>query len=191
VEEEQFLFDTNSLLLASGKSKLPTCVKAYEEVQQKIHDENCQACVCWIILLECIKVLTRMYWEEAKETKKIQQKCTIKEFRDSPDFEPVRAKILEIVGSILEEYVYIEDDEHKKTDLEALFANYGDFSIDIYDVAIARLCLKYNLTLVTDDRDYLAVNKALAKRGVHPRDQLSILTANQRMLENKADDDAN
>jgi predicted nucleic acid-binding protein len=132
-----------------------------------------------------------MYWVEAKANKGIGKDWDLKTFRDSQKFESVRVDILEMVASILDEYVYIEDDEHKKNDVEALFADFDDFGIDIYDVAIARLCLKHNLTLVTDDRDFLAVNKVLAERGVHPRAQLSILTANQRMLENKGGDDAN
>jgi predicted nucleic acid-binding protein len=189
--KQKFLPDTNSLLLAHGMGGSPNRVEAYRSIEKKIRAGKGRFYICWVILLEFVRALVKVHWDEAKTDEIIPMKCKLKEFRESPQFELVRAKILEIVGSILEEYIYIEDDERKKFDLIALFDDIDDFSIDIHDVAIARLCLKYNLTLVTDDRDFLAVNKALAERGVHPRDQLSILTANQRMLENKAEDDAN
>jgi predicted nucleic acid-binding protein len=119
-----------------------------------------------LVVSEFINRFARLEHQALYLTGKAPQ--DFKQFRNSPDFQPIAQAIVAAVRKILKLAARTESG-FASVDINALLTEFEGGGYDFNDQILVRLCLSQNLKLVTHDRDF-------------KRTSVNILTANRYIL---------
>lgn len=170
---ERLFFDANIWLFLYG----PTIgyrsrqISLYADAWKRIRRAKSAVYIDALVISEFINRFSRLEYDQTANMNQRYRK--FKDFRKSPDFQPIANDIASQVQRILA-YAHQCGSCFESIDLNAMMNEYSQGAADFNDLVIAELCMKNQFTLLTDDADFnLPVSKGL-----------SLMTANRRLLGN-------
>jgi predicted nucleic acid-binding protein len=170
----RILLDTNVwiLIFDFDARSMPYKMETYSDAYGRLLKGNNTIIVNDYILGEFCNRCTKIQYENDKRRSgNLSAFPTYKEYRSSDDFrqtmETVRDVCLNIIGD--HEFVSVADAHY---DIDAVIQRFSRGDIDFSDIILIDFCLKEDLYLMTDDRDF-------GGRG------LRLITANRRLLQRR------
>jgi len=162
--EDKLLLDTNIWMLVFGPQKPRNWrVATYSQAFARILAAKCQIYIDVLIVSEFINAYSRLKWNV------MGQPCgDFKQFRKSPDFNPIAQDVAADVGRVLKCCSRVESG-FESLDINGLVEEYSAGDSDFNDQVISALCKRNGFKLVTDDGDFCGQN-------------IPVVTANRRLL---------
>ena len=170
--EDKLFFDANIWLFIYGpqKQKNTVTMKAYSSAFRRILEAQSRIYIDVLIISEFINTYARQKWGILKKLGDISMTSmeNFKNFRDSPEFNPLAQEIADNTRRILKHCSRIESG-FEALEINSLINEYASGGRDFNDQVFRELCRDKGLKLVTNDGDF---------RG----QGIPILTANNRLL---------
>jgi len=165
-KDERFFLDANIWLSVYGPlAYLRRKTSIYADALSSIRKIGCFIFIDVLILSEFINTCAR--WEHKQSSLGIKR---FKDFRKNEAFVPIAKDIAANAKRIIKQ-CQCYDSNFASIDIEALLTEFEKGNSDFNDQIFSEICKNKKLILVTDDGDF-------------KNSELSILTANSRLLEN-------
>ena len=161
-------------------------VKTYSNVFDRILDAESQIYIDVLVVSEFINTFARQEWKLAKQALELAKQegdlteqeyelakshlCSFKNFRNSPNFDPIAQGIAAAAKQIMKHCSRVESC-FTTLDIGNLLTNYDTGNFDFNDQVITEICKSNGFTLITNDSDFKT-------------QEIPILTANQSLLRN-------
>ena len=170
--EDKLFLDANIWLFIYGPQEQRNTRKMsiYSSAFHRILEAQSRICIDVLIVSEFINTYSRLKWHILKGLGDISETSMekFKNFRNSPEFEPVAQEIADNTKRVLKHCSRVES-SFETLKLDSLINEYAKGGTDFNDQIFVELCREKELKLVTDDGDF-------TDKGI------SILTANNRLL---------
>jgi len=168
IETDKLFFDANIWLSLYGPQGAPNDPKTqiYSNALAEAMRAKSQIWVDVLVVSEFINRLARIEYDIQYPNK--SRRPDFKQFRNSPDFQPIAQAIAAAVRNILKFAARIESG-FSTIDINALLTEFETSPSDFNDQILTGLCMTNSLVLVTHDSDFKG-------KGIN------ILTANRRIL---------
>ncbi len=170
--EDKLFFDANIWLFIYGPQEQRNSrnMGIYSSAFRRILEAQSRIYIDILIVSEFINTYSRLKWNILKRLGDLSETSMekFKNFRNSPEFEPVAQEIADNTKRILKHCSKIESG-FETLELDSLINEYADGGNDFNDQVFRELCKSSGLKLVTDDSDFKGQG-------------ISILTANNQLL---------
>lgn len=155
---EEFFFDTNVwiFLFAPIAGSKPYKQKMYSRLLKEIRSRNACLWINSLVIAEYVNAVLRL---EFKQWIARNQKVAVdfkRDFRPTSDYQTALTDIKEQVTAI-SSMCQRRPDDFNALNIEKIITSMGN-KLDFGDSMIVDMCQKYNLKLVTDDKDIIDSN---------------------------------
>lgn len=159
--EDKILVDANILLfvfcpLSTNENKIDT----YTDMLQALNDSNSKLYLCSTVVSEFINRWLRLDFKKHMQDKD-NSKDFKKDYRKSARYKTVIQQILKQIRKLQENYNIDQiNDAFENFDIQHA---YNEKENDFNDLLIAHISNKYDLKVLSDDRDFENLNVELVK----------------------------